>query len=166
MNDMIEVGDGLAPGRLTRTQNARLDRIYRRADAFEDRHVGRPYYFRPDHGGMVCRACLERLVRAGLAADDPLPVQAEWLCDDPDAVHDLLPLCSAPEFRLGGREVGCGRVLHGNLTTYGAREELASFADVRFDVRDHEHCYRWRLCEDALGLDGPYGQRLLDVAGF
>lgn len=139
--------------------------ILKRADRFEAKRVHRGFYFEPDHGDTVCERCLDKLVRAGLVVrDDPKDGQAEWYCEDPSADHDSQPLCEAPTFKIGGKEVGCGRWLQGWLTGYGAREELSHFEENGFSVRKGEHCYIWMLCENAFAEDSDEMRRLLKLA--
>lgn len=147
--------------------SARENTILVRAGKYEEKYVRDGFYFEPDHGDTVCRACLGRLIAAELVGrfyGVARPGQAAWFNDDPQADHDVSPRCLAPAFKIDGKEVGCGRHLHGWLTEYGARDELAAFEEGGFDIRNHEHCYLWTRCESAFGTESDEMRRLHSVA--
>lgn len=130
-----------------------IDTIRERAAQYDRNHVVRGYYFEPDHGDVVCWDCLQKLVSSGLVVDrDEESELPAWWPEDPSANHDTLPRCEAPAFRLDGKEVGCGKILEGFFTDYGAEDELSHFEEYGIDF-DDEECYIWDLLDMAF-IDG------------
>lgn len=138
------------------------DTIRRRALEYDRNHVVRGYYFEPDHGDVVCRTCLNKLIKQGLVSkDDHKSDLPTWHHDDPSAERDVIQRCEASSFRVG---VGCCKIIDGLLTEWGAFEELRHFEEHGMNFRRGDDCYIWDLM-DMTFVDGTeYKERLYALA--
>lgn len=137
------------------SDNERYRKIKERAALYEEKHVERGYYFIPDHGETACYACKEKFRKKGFVRDG---VTFECRREDPDWDRDNLPRCDLDD-------AGCGKILYGWVTMYGAREELAALEES-FDIRNHRDCYLWTVVENTLVPGTELHDRLLAVAGI
>lgn len=138
-------------------KRTKADIIRDRAAKYQEKQVRGGYYFEPDHGDNACWPCLERLIKAGLVTKDESEVLPRWNRGDDSADHDSLPRCEIYSIDGAG---GCGRILHGWLTDYGANEELAHFEEHGFNIRRHEDCYIWDLLDVAFVTGSEEKKRL------
>ncbi len=146
-------------------KRTKADIIRDRAAKYQEKHVRGGYYFEPDHGDVVCRKCLNRLIRAGLVADDQSETLPAWHYEDPSAERDGLQWCEASSFKIDGKAVGCGVMIEGWLTDHGACEELALFEEHGFSVRRHQDCYIWDLLDVAFVTGSEEKKRLFAMIG-
>lgn len=145
--------------------NPRYIAIQDRARKYEAKHVRRGFYFEPDHSDTVCRSCLDKLLQSDLVLNGDVapPGKFVWFFDDPSASHDVMPRCEVASIE--GHH-GCGRMLLGWLTKYGAENELAWFEGEGFNIRNYEHCYIWLCIENAVSEQSDEFRHLLVLAGI